>query len=255
MSAPPNGDAVPALTGDGAPGDDLLDFPTTSEISSKDSPDPRQRTSCQNCGNGFTPRAAGRPQVFCSPECRRAYHDGASDADRPAIKRGKRATFETEGEAECLLNPPAAGGAFIDHRPNGGPLLLVPESELKRVDRIADALRAEEELKRATVHKMALAGATPEQTAIFEQFVDERIEQLRDDEPADFDWSQDDSVVAPEQRAIAVYENNGGGITIRQEAGPLETEDSIVFIARSNLQAVIDKLCDLAGIGSAGRQS
>ena len=32
-------------------------------------------SQCEQCGQAFTPRAGGRPQRFCSVECRRAFHD------------------------------------------------------------------------------------------------------------------------------------------------------------------------------------
>jgi hypothetical protein len=37
--------------------------------------DQEQRT-CEHCGNAFSPRSGsgGRPQKFCSPECRLAFH-------------------------------------------------------------------------------------------------------------------------------------------------------------------------------------
>ena len=67
----------------------------------------------------------------------------------------------------------------------------------------------------------------------------------------DFDWSRDDSIVLNEQPATAVYENTAGDIVIRQARAWDREDDTICVIAKQNLQVVIDKLCDLAGIGSA----
>jgi hypothetical protein len=73
------------------------------------------------------------------------------------------------------------------------------------------------------------------------------------DEPDDdeFKW-RDDLIVIPSQLAIAVYSNPNGDLVIRQER-PYPEDDHFVYIAPSNLMLVIDRMCDLAGIGSAGR--
>lgn len=31
--------------------------------------------TCEQCGMTFTPRVGGKPQRFCSPDCRRSFHD------------------------------------------------------------------------------------------------------------------------------------------------------------------------------------
>lgn len=58
--------------------------------------------TCANCGESFTPRGPGKPQKFCSPACRRAFHDHRSLIEGPAAKRGKRGTFET-GSRRALV--------------------------------------------------------------------------------------------------------------------------------------------------------
>jgi len=35
----------------------------------------KNHKSCQHCGQRFTPRIGGKPQLFCSVDCRRAFHD------------------------------------------------------------------------------------------------------------------------------------------------------------------------------------
>jgi hypothetical protein len=37
--------------------------------------EPASDTSCRQCGTTFKPRVGGKPQTFCTPECRRAFHD------------------------------------------------------------------------------------------------------------------------------------------------------------------------------------
>ena len=210
--------------------------------------------TCEQCEQPFTRRAAGKPQRFCSVDCRRAYHDRQPRPGRGSAKRGNAGTFETAGEAECLLNPPAESGAFIDHRPNGGPLLHIPESTLKHVDRIGREMAAEDALKDA-VTRMAAAGATVEQTAIFEDAMRERMAGTQISIPAEFefDWLTAEEVCISEQQGIAVYEAKDGDIVIRQQRAWCDDEDSMIWVKPDNLMKLIDKLCDLAGVGSAGR--
>lgn len=93
---PPNQKAAPAERGpqnDDPPlGTMLID-----EAESNRSSTQAQR-SCSHCGELFTARAAGRPQKFCSPVCRRNHHDA-----KPA--RAKRA--QTCGGVSELVPVPA----------------------------------------------------------------------------------------------------------------------------------------------------
>lgn len=68
-----------------------------------------------------------------------------------------------------------------------------------------------------------------------------------------FDWSEDDAVVLKHQPAVAVYWNNAGGLTIRQERDWNEEEDSIIAITKENLDQFLDKLTDICGIPSVGK--
>jgi hypothetical protein len=72
--------------------------------------------------------------------------------------------------------------------------------------------------------------------------------------PDDFDWHDDDSVVLRHQPAVAIYRNNAGGVTIRQERSWDQDEDVTIYIDRDNIPAFIDKLTDICGIPSAGRR-
>ena len=69
-----------------------------------------------------------------------------------------------------------------------------------------------------------------------------------------FNWSRDkDAVILEHQPAIAVYWNDAGGLTIRQEREWNEEEDHVVHIGRDNIDAFIDKLTDICGIPSVGK--
>jgi hypothetical protein len=59
-----------------------------------------------------------------------------------------------------------------------------------------------------------------------------------------FDWADPDNpdVAIPTQGAIAVYVNNGGCVTIRQEALWNEEADSIVYVHPLNIDALIARL-------------
>jgi hypothetical protein len=70
------------------------------------------------------------------------------------------------------------------------------------------------------------------------------------DDDDEFNWSTAD-VVIPSQPGIAVYFNPRGEVVIRQESQMHPDEDHYVFVQMKNLQLLIDKLCDIAGIGGA----
>jgi hypothetical protein len=74
-----------------------------------------------------------------------------------------------------------------------------------------------------------------------------------EDDSIDFDWRRDAAdIVLNSQPATAVYENPRRQIVIRQEAQWPDDEDTTVLIDRVNLQAFIDRLCDIAGIPAIG---
>jgi len=75
-------------------------------------------------------------------------------------------------------------------------------------------------------------------------------------EPSDdFDWLLDDSFVVEEQPSIAVYRNRRDHILIRQRASYSDDEDSFVSsIAPQNLIALIDRLCEFAGVAGVGKK-
>jgi hypothetical protein len=91
-----------------------------------------------------------------------------------------------------------------------------------------------------------------------EQLVDRMLASEKnarpiEDDSIDFDWRRDAAdIVLNSQPATAVYENPRRQIVIRQEAQWPDDEDTTVLIDRVNLQAFIDRLCDIAGIPAIG---
>ena len=68
-----------------------------------------------------------------------------------------------------------------------------------------------------------------------------------------FDWNEDEFVVLRPQQAIAIYRNPSDGLVIRQERDWSEEADTYIVIAPENIEAFLDRLCDVAGIQSYGR--
>jgi hypothetical protein len=73
------------------------------------------------------------------------------------------------------------------------------------------------------------------------------------DDSHEFDWSETESVVLREQPETAIYYNPSGDMVIRQRRWP--DDDMLIIISEHSLMAFIDRLTDMAGIQSAGRQS
>lgn len=140
---------------------------------------------CRHCERPFKPRTktGGRPQLYCSPECRTAFH------------------------AEHANETPNASQRRKPH--------------------------------------VGMPSATSTVPA------EEREEPLQGHESGYEPWDNEDAFKLPEQGLVAVYPNNHEQIVIREKAGPFDEVDSCVFIHRKNLVALIDKLCEFAGIGSA----
>ncbi len=72
--------------------------------------------------------------------------------------------------------------------------------------------------------------------------------------PPEFDWSDSENVVLHDQPETAVYFNPKGALVIRQRADWNEENDPFVYICPNNIAEFIDKLCDVVGIPSVGRQ-
>jgi hypothetical protein len=70
----------------------------------------------------------------------------------------------------------------------------------------------------------------------------------------DFSWTNEEAVVLREQRQTAIYWNPDGDLVLRQRADWDEANDPYLVIGANNLQDFIDAICDMAGIGSAGRR-
>src|SRR5215211_6750518 len=73
------------------------------------------------------------------------------------------------------------------------------------------------------------------------------------DNSADFDWSNDSSIILRPQPGIAAYYNKANELVIRQEAvRGYDEEDRLIFINPENQQTFIDKLTDIMGVPSLG---
>jgi hypothetical protein len=66
----------------------------------------------------------------------------------------------------------------------------------------------------------------------------------------DFDWSQDDSIILPEQPATACYFNKREELVIRQRRWP--DDDVFIFISPASVAKFLDKITDTCGVPSAG---
>jgi hypothetical protein len=74
---------------------------------------------------------------------------------------------------------------------------------------------------------------------------------LNDDSPDFWDeLAKAGNIVQRQANDVAVYFNPGGDLVIRERASWPDEDDHWVVIAEPNIQALIDRLCDLAGIGS-----
>jgi len=62
----------------------------------------------------------------------------------------------------------------------------------------------------------------------------------------EFDWNAEECTVQRQCNEVAAYLNPHGDLVIRERSWP---EDHWVVIAEPNIQTLIDRLCDLAGIG------
>ena len=72
-----------------------------------------------------------------------------------------------------------------------------------------------------------------------------RTSEAPEADGVDFDWSSDDAVVVPAQRAGAVYWNPRGEIVIRQQ-GELYDDDAFVFFAPGHAVIIAKAILKLA---------
>ena len=181
-----------------------------------------QVSNCEHCGEPFTPRegSGGKAQRFCSPEHRAEYHAQRRQRNGPHVGASDQSTGEVAGADKDAPTPAQmremlirAGKAFDEKFPQ------------QTVEDAADRVMAD----------MARDGSM---CAGFDV--------------KDFDW-QAECIVVPEQLRTAAYFNEDGDFVIRQEKTWDREEDSLIFIAKANIDAFIDKLTDALGIPSAGR--
>ena len=59
----------------------------------------------------------------------------------------------------------------------------------------------------------------------------------------DFEWKDgEEDVVFPSVQGVAVYRNPQGSVVIRQQAGPLEEEDTFILVPQVHVAALIEAL-------------
>ena len=63
-----------------------------------------ERPLCEQCGTAFTPRTGGKPQRFCSVDCRRGFHD------RPQ-RDNVHVAYSDSTALPAVIPPPAAENA------------------------------------------------------------------------------------------------------------------------------------------------
>lgn len=69
---------------------------------------------------------------------------------------------------------------------------------------------------------------------------------------SEFDWEADaDSVVVPEQPAIAVYKNHEGHVVIRQAGHYGPDEDQSIVIVKENVAKLVERLLEVARVEAA----
>lgn len=189
----------------------------------------RNTMNCEQCNGQFIPRtgSGGRLQRFCSASCRQAFHaDARQNLDAQRSQRSPTCNDGAENSdipaTESKATPAATAGVVgTVIRNGGGENFLIPEFDLRHVDQIG----------------REMAGET-------------------DDKPqgVQFDWHLSrDSVVLPSQQAVAIYWNPDGDLVLRQEATWDRDDDDQIIIPIGSVGILIDRLCDMAGIPSAGK--
>jgi hypothetical protein len=73
-----------------------------------------------------------------------------------------------------------------------------------------------------------------------------------DGETIEFTWADGEDVVIRERRAIAAYFNQFGELVIRQKCWP--EDDPIIYVPHDDILNFLEKLSDICGIQSVGRQ-
>jgi hypothetical protein len=195
--------------------------------------------------------------------------------DNPTRVRAQSHDIDTP----CNPQPVPPRGIVGTVVSNGEGLLLIPESELQRVDAIGRELRAEEAMqareqtcehcdkplppRRGTGGKPRRFCSAKCRRAAFEprRAVVDATRQTTpmvanapptfanvDDDDGRFDWLTDESVVIGEQLATAIYQNAAGDLVIRQERSWADEHDHVVIIAKINAVDFYQRLGDVIGI-------
>ena len=107
--------------------DDLLGG-TINQANTPKNPDPQDGgATCEHCGKPFKPRSGtgGKPQRFCTPECRFASHANVAQRSSPHVGVNDGAAPNTPPEVKRTGEAPEADGVDFDW--NDDDAVVVPE--------------------------------------------------------------------------------------------------------------------------------
>lgn len=177
------------------------------------------KPACEQCGNSFEPRkgSGGKPQRFCSTECRMNFHAQRSQRS-PTCGAGN----QTDEAVEHPEPTPHQRRAMLIAGVEDFDATHRPETAAECVD--------------CCISEGKIGQPQTEDQAY----------------PNEFDWFDDESIVLRPQLAVAIYNNERGGLVIRQERDWNEESDTFIVIAPENVAAFVDRITDAAGIPSFG---
>ena len=167
---------------------------------------------CEHCGTRFKPRnrSGGKPQRFCSPQCRADFH----------AQRSQRSPT-------CSVE---FGEDAADHPPE-------PTPHQRRSMLIAGAEAFDAKIKPETSEEI-----------VGRVIAEGKVKVTPEPEP-DFDWCCEQNIVLPEQQATAVYVNPADAVVIRQQAPWDQDEDSFVYVRPEYAIKFCKQVLKAAGYG------
>jgi hypothetical protein len=246
------------------------DISATTEL-----PEAPTKVRCEQCGSPFEPRngSGGRPQKFCSEQCRRSFHSLRTPTPPTPDVGNCVGPNQIPDEKPPIIRSPKSPPALD---PLDDAKCIVIENQLRvsvYLGKDNDVIIAEDgQYGRDDSCRICIAKHN------LDLLID-RLEDIRDDrwppkpalkvvvtpppppkprpeaERPQFDWQSDDdadAVVFRTQRATAIYTNSYDQIVIRQND---EADgDQYVIFDSDRIKPTVDKLCALAGIYGAGRK-
>ncbi len=145
-------------------------------------------TTCSRCGVTFVPRKAGKPQRFCSAECRKTFHNNnrksratfhvGQDLGRACPECGRSVQYGGRGRPPRFCSPPCATRHGNREWRNN------PENQLVRRAYMRQFyLDHQDEQKAASRARYAAGTSTPEGRAAYRQAGRVRIKSWRQANP------------------------------------------------------------------------